>query len=110
MTLIKREQVAQPALRKEAVTVEALGGDVVVRELLLSERLAMRARAQEAEGDDVQGMVRLLAYAVVDADGLPIFTQAQWDVFGAQHADAVNELFGKALTLSGYDGEAARKN
>lgn len=138
MTLIKRDQVAQPMLGQEVVSVEPLGGDVIVRELKLSERLYLReaklskttAPVQADSGDataedDTQAapapinaarqtgsddMLLLLSLAVVDADDQPVFTPEQWDAFGGKHGAVVNALFGKALTLSGYDDEANRKN
>ena len=109
MTIIKRDQVTPPALRKETVTVEPLGGDVVVRELTLTERLALRDDEADSNGG-TKRMLQLVSFAVVDADGASLFTPAEWNAFGAQNGAIVNDLFGKAMTLSGFDGEANRKN
>lgn len=109
MALLKKSQIASPVLPKETVDVAELGGEVVVRGLLLSERLALYAGA----GDDGRVFAQipvLLAQTVVDADNAPVFDAAQWEAFGAQHMEAALRLFAVAKRLSGLDAEAAAKN
>ena len=96
-------------LPKETVAVEELGGEVVVRGLLLSERLALYAGAND-EGRVFAQIPALLAQTVVDADGAAIYDAAAWEAFGAQHMDAALRLFGVAKRLSGLDAESAAKN
>ena len=117
MTVIKRGEVPAPVLPKETVEVEALGGEVVVRGMLLTERLAVQKRITslrkaEANGlDDVHAILPvMLALCVLDADGLPVFTQDQWQTFGAEHAGQAVALFNTAWRLSGFDTEAEAKN
>lgn len=109
-------QAPNPTLPKQTVQVDALGGEVIVRALRLRERLHMqqrvRARAASVDaGQMIEEMVPdLLALAVVNDVGAPIYTAEQWDEFGASHQDTVLELFNTAMRLSGYDSEADRKN
>lgn len=109
MALIKRDQVAALVLRSEAVHVEPLGGDVLVRELTLTQRMALKEGLAQP-GDDSKRMLQMLHLSVVDADGVPVFTAEQWDAFGARHQAAFNELFLKSVSVSGFDGEKAKKN
>lgn len=110
MALIKRDQVQEPALRSEAVTVEPFGGDVLVRELTLTQRLALKEAGSEEAGGNTKRMLHMLHLSVVDADGAHVFTAEQWDAFGAKHQAVVQELFVKAVSVSGFDGEKAKKN
>ena len=109
MALLKKANIAAPVLPKETVAVEELGGEVVVRGLLLSERLALYANAND-EGRVFARIPALLAQTVVDADGAAIYDAAAWEAFGAQHMDAALRLFGVAKRLSGLDAESAAKN
>jgi len=104
MGLIQRADVRAPVLPKETVTVEALGGDVIVRGLLLAEKLE---RNRLSGGHLV---AHTLAHAVELGDGLPLYTAEEWAVFGAQNPAAALDLFKVAQRLSGDDPEANRKN
>lgn len=120
MAVIKRAEVAEPVLPKQTVEVQALGGDVVVRGLLLTEYLALQERmaelaraAKAGEGgvDGVRAVLPvLLAIAVLDADDQPVFTEAQWQVFGAKHTNQAISLFNVAWDLSGFNQAATAKN
>lgn len=110
MALLKRGNVTGPTLRKETVPVPSLGGDVVVRGLMLSERLGLREKAQaakEAGGGD-RFVAELLACSVVDADGHPLFTAEQWDIWAADHPAEFGALIDKSMELGGLDGAAAK--
>lgn len=123
MTVLQRGAVQAPALPKETVHVASLGGDVIVRGLLLSERLANAAnhtqlsKPQPGETEDqarvragMGGVPRTLARCVVLADGQPMWTERQWEEFGStQQAEAL-ALFSVAMRLNGLDLEAAEKN
>ena len=52
----------------------------------------------------------LLALCVLDADSLPLWTQDQWQAFGARHPAQAVELFNAAWRLSGFDEAAQAKN
>ncbi len=109
MALLKKSQIASPVLPREAVDVAELGGEVVVRGLLFSERLALFSRVG-GDGKAYAEIPELLALTVLDADDAPVFTAAEWEQFGAKHMEAMLRLFGIAKRLSGLDAEAAAKN
>lgn len=125
---IDRNQARAPVLPKEAVDVPEIGGEVIVRGLLLTERLALFVEnlpaAQAAGGVDngdppIDGapsanryihIPRMLARTVLASDGEPLWTETQWEEFGAVHFEASLALFRTAQRLSGLDIEDARKN
>lgn len=126
---IDRNQARAPVLPKEAIDVPEIGGEVIVRGLLLTERLALfvenlpaRSSGDEAagaEGPPIDGapsanrfihIPRMLARTVLASDGEPLWTEAQWEHFGAVHFEASLGLFRIAQRLSGLDIEDARKN
>lgn len=111
MAVIKRANVEAPTLPKETVDVAALDGEVVVRGLLLTERLAVEARivalrsAPHVDGaaPDVNAILPVvLAICVLDADDLPLWTEQQWQVFGIKHQGQALALFNVAWRLSGF--------
>ena len=104
---LKKSDIPRPLPPAEAVPVEALGGEVIVRGLLLSERLEI---AVSTSGSRFKQIPKLLALTVVDADQLPIFSETEWEAFGARHFDAALSLFKVAQRLSGLDGDDAEKN
>lgn len=115
MALVKRADAAPPELKREIVAVEALGGDVAVTELTLSDRLdfeAVLAQTKKvSKTATVAKMVaHLLAPTVLDADDEPLFTVKQWQAFGGRHRDVTLELFNRAFRLSGFDGAENAKN
>lgn len=100
---------AAPVLRKEVVTTPALG-EVVVRALRLSERLALnrdvRTERETTDAND-QFCARLLSACVTDKAGVALYTLDEWDIFGATNEIDVNMLIEVALRLGGFDrGEA----
>ena len=113
MASLTRAAITPPVLRKEAVPCVPLGGDVVLRMLTLSERLALHERLRDApaaEGRYAQ-MAALLAVAAIDAEtGGPLMSAQEWDLFAAEHTDAAMVLLDAAKRLSGFDGEDVRKN
>lgn len=123
MAVIERNQVKAPVLRKQTVSVPALGGDVIVRGLLLSEMMVknhVNAENQVPRAGETEQQARAragaravsftLANTVTAADGKALFTEEEWDVFGAEHTDAVIELFKVAETLNGLNKKAVEKN
>lgn len=106
MALLKKSQIPEPILPKEVVDVPELGGEVVVRGLLLKDRLALF----QDSGSGHANLARMLASTVRDADGLPVFTVDEWEVFGSANFPAVAKLFDVARRLSGLDAEVAEKN
>lgn len=94
-----------PTLRKEVVAAEPLG-EVVVRMLKLSERLAL----SDADAKANTYVPRLLAIAVATKEGAPVFDAEGWDIFAADHPAMAGTLVDAALRLSGLGGDAAAKN
>lgn len=107
MTVISRGAVAAPVLPKRTVEVPELGGEVVVRGLLLRDRLTLLA---SPEVRDFGRVTRMLAATVLADDGEPLWTEAEWDEFGAAHSDACLRLFDVAMELSGLKAEPLEKN
>lgn len=117
MTVIKRAEAPTPTLPKETTPVEALGGDVVVRGLLLSERMALQAKLSAVRKADTLDQSEvytilplLLSLCVLDADGLPIYTQPEWEAFGARHTNQALAVFAVAWRLCGFDEADTKKN
>lgn len=106
MPVLNKSDIKEPMLPKETVTVPELGGDVVVRGLLLRDRLALFAKKEVDFGD----FSKTLAVTVIDANGEPIFDQDGWENFGAANFAAAMNLFEVASRLSGLNAKVAEKN
>jgi len=101
---ISRDQLRRPSLPKEAVDVPALGGEVVVRGMLLSERIELWS------GSVTYAQVaKALAACVSLDDGKPALTADEWEAFGGQHLDDAIALFSVVKRLSGLGTEAEKK-
>jgi hypothetical protein len=120
---VKRGDVKPPVLPKEAVQVDAIGGEVVVCGLLMSAQMAITAQIMQAseprDGETeeaakirarAQRIALTLAPCVLADDGKPLWTAAEWDVFGNRHPQAALDLFHLAQRLNGQDDEATLKN
>lgn len=119
MAVIKKAGTASPVLPKQSVEVEVLGGEVVVRGLLLVELLGIQNRIaqlhQANSGGDHAASVSeivpdVLALCVLDADGVSLFSREEWQVFGGQHQASALNLFNIAWRLSGMDRAGTAKN
>jgi hypothetical protein len=121
--VLNRSQVEDPKLPQQVEPVPELGGDVIVRGLLLSARMELDDINEKAkvplEGEtDEEARIRagklvvprMLNATVVDDEGHPIFTIGQWDVFGGAHRGTTFRLFEIALRMSGRIAEEVRKN
>jgi len=100
---LKRSDIPRPVRPAETVECAALGGEVIVRGLLLSERLEMAV----SDGPRMTRIPWMLALCVVDEDDKAVFDAAEWEAFGAQHVQACMDLFGVAQRLSGLDKDDA---
>jgi hypothetical protein len=103
---LNRNDVRKHALPREFVEVPELGGEVVVRGLRLSERLEL---ATAEGGHHLGALVRLLHWCVIDEDGEPLMTVAEWEDWGGACSDAAVRLLEVAQRLSGLRGEDAKK-
>lgn len=117
------EQAADPCLPSEEVTVESLGGEVLVRgmdmpqmlQYIAGRRSAAAPKAGESEEEanvraGTEAVAKALAVTVLRADRQPLYTEQQWRAWGAQHLPEAMKLFSAAMRLSGQDGEGERGN
>lgn len=122
MTL-KRGQVNVPALPEKVEPFPPLGGDVLVRGLLMTQRLANDrlhvAEQKPRDGETEENararagariVTRMLHHSVVDPDGTPLCSEVEWDRLGGLHRAEVFRLFNVAMQLSGHDLELVAKN
>ncbi len=139
MAVLKRGAIpAPPALAREIVAVPSLGGDVIVVELMLEDRLEFDnalAAQRRGRGGVFAFIPQLLAMAVLVEDDpakpppavaaaappavdepaeppveVPLYTAAQWRTWGARNRDAAVDLFNRAMKLSGLDADHNAKN
>jgi len=106
MTVLNRSEIPVPILPKETVTVPSLGGDVVVQGLMLSDRIEILFMESAAKRIDLS---LLLSKTVVDDKGDAIYTQQQWELFGATNFNDALVLFKAAKRLCGLDADVAKK-
>lgn len=104
---LRRSEIARPLLPMEAVDVPEIGGEVIVRGLMLSDRLELGVKFRDA---GFRQMPEMLARCVVAADQQPVYTADEWEAFGALHFDTVLKLADLAQRLSGFDRGAAGKS
>lgn len=109
MSVLKKEDIARPVRRAETVAVPELGGEVIVRQMTLPLYREMLHYSLNHDGEVPVG--RVLADCVVDADQVPVFDEAEWDVWSTAHFTVVVTLYEKIERLSGLrDLEATAKN
>lgn len=116
MSVLNQQALKRPALRKETVPMPALGGEVIVREMILDEKLlntAMQAtERQPLPGETneearsragVSIVSRVLAWCVIHEDGELLMSRQQWREFGGANLQEALDAFNVALRLSGFD-------
>lgn len=119
---IARASIQPVRLRTAEVPCAPLGADVTVRGMDLPQLLdfqdARRSLVAPLEGEspdqhDSRRMARLiplvLSMCVLADDGEPIYSEAEWRIWCAQHVAEGFELFSVATSLSGADPEAQKK-
>lgn len=106
---ILRENVLLPVLPTESVQVGALGGEVIVRGMLLRERLAFSRRASQPDADPLSLTYDLVAASVLADDQKPVFTAPEWEVFSTAHPEAFFELLAVAQRLNGFAQDEQKK-
>ena len=106
---LNRNSITLPTPPKEAVYVEQLGGEIIVRGLMLKDRLELFSDLRGA-GKSYAHIGKLLAAAVGGEDGQPLLTVGEWETFGGQHLDKALEVFEIARRLAGLDTEVIEKN
>jgi hypothetical protein len=107
MAVINKANIPAPMLPKEVMSVPEISkeGDVIVRGLLLTDRV----RLLQKESAGSLGLSVMLAATVVDENNEPIWTEQEWEAFGARHFDVALTIFYKAKELSGLDAEINKK-
>lgn len=123
MALLSRAQVKAPTMPKETVACPALGGDVVVVGLVLSQHIALHglhrslARPQPGETPEAAAsrangrlLAETLARCVRLADGEPLYTADEWETWGAQNMGPAMDLFDVCERLNGNAKAANEKN
>lgn len=112
---ISRGQIKAVALPEERVTVEAIGGEVLIRGFDIGRMLRFQAlRSADVEGQSEQDRQAVvithgLHMGVLLDDGLPVYSVAEWAVFAARHVEVALDLFSKVMRLSGTDLDAEKK-
>lgn len=106
---LNRQNLVKPELPRETVAVPALGGDVIVRGMMLGERLALFSDLRE-EGKHYSHISKILAATVIGDDGKRLMDEADWEAFGGLHFNEALDLFSVARRLSGLDAEVVEKN
>jgi hypothetical protein len=106
MAVLNRSAIPAPILPKETVEVPSLNGDVVVQGLMLKDRMELLFSESETGRINLSLM---LSMTVVDDKGDPIFTEQQWELFGATNFTESLVLFKVAKRLSGLDAEVSEK-
>lgn len=102
---MKKSQIKAPALPAKTIDVPELGGAVVVRGMILSERIEYARRYAKEKPDDPDRwdhICELLSRTVRDEDDERIFTNAEWELFGSQHYRVAMRIWSVAQDLCGF--------
>jgi len=109
MALLERQAVKPaPAMDSKVVSAPELGGDVMVRGMTLSQRLSLNSNES---GQVTRNIPRALAYCVLADDGLPVYTEAEWETVGTENMELCIRLFTVASQLSALtEGDVEKKS
>lgn len=97
MTVLTRGAVPEPMPPMETVQVDVLGGEVVVKALLLSERLELQTNDLSV----AKRVATVLSLCVLMADKQPMWSPEQWEAWGAAHYEEAMRIFEVVHRLSG---------
>ena len=106
--MIKKSDTSAPDILQESVNVPELGGEVLVRGMMLKDRLAVSL----ADGYERMGaMLSVCVYAAGEKGAtVPLWSADEWERFGSKHYEAALKLWDVTRRLSDLDGVAAAKN
>jgi hypothetical protein len=109
--LTKAAILAANDLKREAINIEQWGGDVLVRELTAAERDKVVAVYTENPDETSAAKVdrahaRLLAMALIDNEGQPLFSEAEIPALKGKHYAAIIKLTKAASRLAGLESAA----
>lgn len=123
MEVLSRKEIKAPTLPKETVDCPALGGAVVVVGLTLTQHMVLhglrRTLARPLAGETAEEatsraggrlLAETLARCVRLADGEPLYTADEWEVWGAKNTPAAMDLFAVCERLNGDAEDANAKN
>ncbi len=107
--MLRKSELPAPApVAEERVTVPELGGEVLVRGLLLRDRISLSLI------DGYERMAAMLAQSVFVQDDAgkptPLYNAEQWEHWGARHYASALNLWDVSRRLSDLNGETATKN
>lgn len=103
---INKNDVQRPVRRAETIHVEALAGEVIVRQVTLGPYLVCVRRGVGGQ----LPMAAMLADCVVDANAEPIFSEAEWELWAPRNMAATWQIYEKVRELSNLDADTTEKN
>lgn len=119
---IDRDAIRPMALPREEVEAPEIGGSVTVQgmnmpqllEFTSARRRLQAPRPGETEEQAVQRasgelLTLVLGMCVLAADGMPVYSPAEWGAFGALYPERAVALWDTAIRLSGQQPEAEKK-
>lgn len=109
MNLLTRDTIlAAQDVKYETVTVPEWGGDVRVRAISAAARddLEQAAYAAQVAKQPFRNMrARMVALCVIDAEGKPVFTDADVDALGNKSAAALDRVYAVAARLNAMSNQ-----
>lgn len=107
--MLKKSAIQTPSpLKEKVVSVPELGGDVLVRGILLKDRLEASIAGRFGS------LAAMLAACVFvnDDNGVPVllYDAVEWERWGAKNYEAALALWEVTRELSDLDGKEAEKN
>jgi hypothetical protein len=96
---LDKSTIVRPVLRKETVPVETLGGEIILRQLTLSEMLKL-GNARHSQDDEI---AQVLAWCAIDEQGLPLLSLDEWQAWGASCLAESLQLYEVVIKLTGLE-------
>lgn len=103
---LDKASIVRPVLRKEAVPADSLGGEVIMRQLTLSEMLELANQARDG-ADRESEIAQVLAWCAIDPDGKPLLCLDEWQAWGGAHLTEALNLYETAIRLTGIGEKKA---
>lgn len=99
---LDRSTIVRHGFRKETVPVESLGGELILRQLTLSEMLGLAKRTQEGGTQDDE-IAQVLTWCAIDGEGKALMTFDEWQAWGAGHLRDAISLYEVVIRLTGLE-------
>jgi len=97
---LDRSTIRRPELRKETVPADSLGGEVIMRQLTLSEMLELASNSP-ATAPKQSEIAQVLAWCAIDPHGAPLLPIEDWQAWGGSHLAEALKLYETAIRLTG---------